>query len=114
MTHDLLDNYLKPGLTRDSLLSFLGQPHDEQVVQILIEGSTPPDSLNPENFNEIEDPKKANQYVNWFLANRQADTLITFHVGWRYDFDREMLKPNFLVVKMNADSVASDFWIEEK
>jgi hypothetical protein len=114
MTQDLLDNYLRPGLTRDSILTFLGQPHDEKIIYVAIEGATPPDSLNPDNFNQFDDTEKINQYANWVKSHRQPDTIILFHVGWRNDIKLKMQRPNFLVIKMNSDSIADDFWIEEK
>lgn len=93
MIKDLLDNYLRPGIHRDSILTLLGKPYLERIENRLPTGLDVPDSLS--NFNE------------WYAANGQPDTLMLYPVGW------STIDPNFLVIKFRPDSVAYEFWVEQ-
>ena len=110
MTKDLMDNYLKPGLHRDSILSLLGEPYLERIESRLPKGVHVPDSLSlvdPENFKSENQDRALDNFNQWYRANGQPDTLMLYPVGW------STIDPNFLVVKFSPDSIAYDFWIEQ-
>ena len=110
MTEDLLSSYLTTGLTRDSIFSLLGEPYSEEITLRLKKGVVTPDSISPHKFvgqpKELQDKKLA-EFNEWYQNNSQPDTLIIYPIGWSY------IDPNFLVIKMNPDSIAYDFWIEQ-
>jgi hypothetical protein len=110
MTKDLLENYLKPGIHRDSILAMLGQPDREKIEMRLPKGLEVPDSLSlisPENFKPENREKAQENYNEWMRKNWQPDTLMFFPVGW------STMDPNSLVIKFRPDSVAYEFWIEQ-
>lgn len=110
MMRDLLDNYLKPGIHRDSILTLLGEPYQEQVAYRLPKGLHTPDSLSlvdPENFKEENQEKALDNYNQWYAAHAQPDTLMLYPVGW------STIDPNFLAIKFRPDSIAYEFWIEQ-
>ena len=119
MTRDLLDNYLKPGLHRDSILTLLGEPYLDQIENRLPKGLEIPDSLslrdsvNYESLVDSQSLKKENQdkelkkFNEWYLRNSQQDTLMLYPVGW------STIDPNFLVIKFRPDNTAYEFWIEQ-
>jgi hypothetical protein len=119
MTEDLLENYLRPGIHRDSIQSLLGEPYLEQIEYRLPKGLDIPDSLslmdsvNLESLLDSVDFKKENQdeelnkFNKWYRTNSQPDTLMLYPVGW------STIDPNFLVIKFSPDSIAYEFWIEQ-
>jgi hypothetical protein len=120
MTEDLLMNYLRPGIHRDSVLILLGEPYLEEIEYRLPKGLDIPDSLSlavdsvgltslfdsldSKEKNQDEDLNKLNR---WYQTNSQPDTLMLYSVGW------STIDPNFLVIKFGPDSIAYDFWIEQ-
>jgi len=111
MTKDLLDNYLKPGIHRDSILTLLGKPYLEQIENRLPKGLEVPDSLSlvddSDNFKNETQEKTLDNFNQWVRANGQSDTLMLYPVGW------STIDPNFLVIKFRPDSIAYEFWIEQ-
>lgn len=110
MTRDLLDNYLKPGIHRDSILTLLGEPYLEKIENRLPKGLDVPDSLSlvdSENFKKENQEKALNNFNQWYRDNGQPDTLMLYPVGW------STIDPNFLVIKFRPDSIAYEFWIEQ-
>ncbi|GMQ28847.1 hypothetical protein [Algoriphagus confluentis] len=110
MTQDLLENYLKPGINRDSILGLLGPPSREKIEIRIPKGIEFPDSLslsNPENFKPENREKAQKNYNEWFLRNGQPDTLMFYPVGW------STIDPNSLVIKFSPDSISYEFWIEQ-
>lgn len=110
MTDDLLNNLLKPELTRDSVISLLGEPYSETVTRRLPKGISMPDSIAPHKYvgqpRELQDSILA-EFNAWHQANGQLDTLMLYPVGW------SMIDPNFLAVKLSPDSIAYEFWVEQ-
>lgn len=110
MTKDLLENYLRPGIHRDSILTLLGEPYLEQVENRLPKGLDVPDSLSlvdSENFEKGDKDKTLDNFNQWFKENSHPDTLMLYPVGW------SMIDLNFLVIKFGPDSIANEFWIEQ-
>ena len=110
MTKDLLENYLKPGIHRDSILTLLGEPYLEHVENRLPKGLDVPDSLSlvdSENFEKENQDKALDNFNQWYKDNGQPDTLMLYPVGW------STIDPNFLVIKFRPDSIANEFWIEQ-
>lgn len=110
MTRDLLDNYLKPGIHRDSILTLLGEPYLEQIENRLPKGLDVPDSLSlvdSGNFKKENQEKALDNFNQWYKDNGQPDTLMLYPVGW------STIDPNFLVIKFRPDSIAYEFWIEQ-
>lgn len=125
MTRDLMENYLKPGMSRDSILSLLGKPYLERIENRLPKGLDVPDSLSLGNdsvglvalFDSVDLQKKMeskikavkelDEFNTWYRTNSQPDTLMLYPVGW------STIDPNFLVIKFKADSTVCEFWIEQ-
>ena len=110
MTKDLLDNWLFAGISRDSIISLLGAPYSEGITPRLPKGLIPPDSISTLNFiNESKaiQEQKLKEFNDWFQRYSQLDTIMLYPVGW------SMIDPNFLAIKLNIDSTASDFWVEQ-
>jgi len=110
MTKDLLENYLRPGISRDSIIALLGQPYKEEIEMRLPKGIEVPDSLSlssPENFKPENRDKAQENFNEWLRKNWQPDTLMFYPVGW------STMDPNSLVIKFRPDSIAYEFWIEQ-
>ncbi|MEM9831791.1 MAG: hypothetical protein AAF944_14215 [Bacteroidota bacterium] len=110
MVDDLMQNYLKPGLTRDSIISLLGEPQVDGVEQRLPKGFVEPDSITFQSDSSSNPgySERWNQRVNqYFVAHAQPDTLMSYFVGW------STMDHMYLVVKLNPDSVAYDYWVEQ-
>jgi len=110
MTKDLLENYLKPGIPRDSILLLLGEPYLERIENRLARGVEIPDSLSYHNLDGLstEQRDKHNDNLNaWLDSNSQSDTLMYYPVGW------STIDPRFLIIKFKPDSTAYEFWIEQ-
>ena len=110
MTNDLIENYLKPGMHRDSIILLLGRPYLETIENRLPKGVEVPDSLS---FTDSENLRKENRdrtfknFNDWYKTHSQPDTLMFYPVGW------STIDPNFLVIKLRPDSVAYEFWVEQ-
>lgn len=108
MTKDLLENHLKVGLTRNSVVALLGQPYKDRIENRLPKGIEIPDSLsltgNVKFKNNNDAIKKYNEFVR---LNSKPDTLMLYPVGW------STIDPNFLVVKFDKNGIVRDFWIEQ-
>lgn len=109
MTDDLKDNYLRPGMTKDSVLALLGTPYMDKIVMVP-DGMETPDSLQIWNFT-IE-PKEAQlrrlkEYNDWHRNSLQPDTLLTYSVGW------SGMDPKFLKIKFNNHGVVKEFRVEQ-
>jgi hypothetical protein len=110
MTTDLLNNYLKPGIHRDSILILLGTPYLEQIENRLPKGLDVPDSLSlvdSVNFRSENQAKALRNFNEWYKDNGQPDALMLYPVGW------STIDPIFLVIKFRPDSTAYEFWIEQ-
>ncbi len=125
MTTDLLENYLKPGLTRDSILLLLGKPYFDGIENRLPKGLKIPDSLSlgidsvgvaslfdsvdlqMKNNSKIKVEKELKEFNSWYMANSQPDTLMLYPVGW------STIDPNFLAIKFKVDGTAYEFWVEQ-
>ena len=110
MTMDLMENYLKPGMHRDSILSLLGRPYLEKIEKRLPKGLEVPDSLsfaNSENLKKENRDRALKNFNDWYSSNGQPDTLMFYPVGW------STIDPNFLVIKFRSDSIAYGFWVEQ-
>ena len=110
MTRDLLENHLKPGIHRDSIILLLGRPYLEKIENRLPKGLQLPDSLSlvdSVNFRKENRDKALKNYNDWYTAHGQLDTLMFYPVGW------STIDPNFLVIKFRPDSTAYEFWIEQ-
>jgi hypothetical protein len=107
MTRDLLDNYLRPGIHRDSLLILLGPPYLERIEHRLEKGLDVPDSLSLVNLKNENQEKALQNLRRWSTEHGQPDTLMLYPVGW------STIDPNFLVIKFRPDSTAYEFWIEQ-
>jgi hypothetical protein len=119
MARDLLENYLKPGIHRDSILTLLGLPYLERIENRLPKGLEVPDSLSligsvnleslidSVNFKNENRDTSLQKYNEWYRKNSQPDTLMLYPVGW------STIDPNFLVIKFTGDSNAYEFWIEQ-
>jgi hypothetical protein len=110
MTNDLIENYLKPGMHRDSIILLLGRPYLETIENRLSKGVEVPDSIS---FTDSENLKKENRdrtvknFNDWYKTHSQPDTLMFYPVGW------STIDPNFLVIKLRPDSIAYEFWVEQ-
>ena len=84
MTDDLLNNYLKPGITRDSILTLLGEPYSETISSRLPKGLSTPDSIALNKYvgepRELQD-KILTEYNAWHKKNGQLNTLMLYPVG---------------------------------
>lgn len=110
MTKDLLQNHLKPGLTKDSILKLLGPAYEDKIESRLAEGVKVPDSLH--TWKYVSEPKKVQdaklkQFNDWMRDHGQPDTLLFYPVGW------STIDPNLLVVKFNDQGIAYKFWVEQ-
>lgn len=109
MTKDLLQNQLKPGITKDSILKLLGPAYEDKIVSRLAEGVEVPDSLHIWKYGSepkrVQD-KKLKEYNDWMHDHGQPDILF-YPVGW------STIDPNFLVVKFNDRGIAYKFWVEQ-
>jgi len=110
MTSDLLQNYLRPGIHRDSILLLLGTPYLERIENRTPRGLDAPDSLSFFNLDSLS-PKEREKLVDdvneWHRSNSQPDTLMYYPVGW------STIDPRFLIIKFKPDSTAYEFWIEQ-
>ncbi|MEJ6979682.1 hypothetical protein WG906_04425 [Pedobacter sp. P351] len=110
MTEDLLKNYLKTGLSKDSIIALLGKPYSDKIEQRLPKGMSIPDSIsytNSENIRADSNGRIMNQINEFMRLNSQPDTLMLYPVGW------STIDPNFLVVKLDDQGQAIEFWIEQ-
>ncbi|MBX2963692.1 MAG: hypothetical protein KF687_14360 [Cyclobacteriaceae bacterium] len=110
MTNDLLENYLKPGIHRDSIILLLGRPYLEKIENRLPKGLQVPDSLSlidSVNFRKENRDKALKNYNDWYAAHGRPDTLMFYPVGW------STIDPKFLVIKFKSDSTAYEFWVEQ-
>ncbi|MDO1451285.1 hypothetical protein Q0590_33735 [Rhodocytophaga aerolata] len=110
MTKDLFENYLKPGVHRDSILILLGQPYSEKIENRIPKGIEFPDSLSltdSVNFRKENQERALKNINDWMKTYGQPDTLMFYPVGW------SMIDPNFMVIKFRHDSTAYEFWIEQ-
>ncbi len=110
MTKDLMENYLKPGMHRDSIILLLGRPYLETIENRLPKGLVVPDSLSftdSENLKEENRDRTVKNFNDWYKTHGQPDTLMFYPVGW------STIDPNFLVIKLRPDSIAYEFWVEQ-
>ena len=125
MTKDLLENHLKPGMTRDSILAMLGKPYFDGIENRLPKGLKIPDSLSlgidsvglaslfdsvdfqKKHDSKIKADKELKEFNSWYRANSQPDTLMLYPVGW------STIDPKCLVIKFRPDNTAYEFWIEQ-
>jgi len=101
MTMDLIKNYLRPGMQRDSIILLLGQPYMEKVDYRLPKGLNVPDSVS--NIDSIGMEK----FNEWHGKFSQPDTIMRYPVGW------STIDPNFLIIKLGRDNTVADFWVEQ-
>lgn len=104
MTTDLMENYLRPGMPRDSIIILLGRPYLEKIENRLPKGLEVPDSLS---ISESLDTIRLEKFNTWYKTNSQPDTIMRYPIGW------STIDPNFLIIKLGQDSTATDFWIEQ-
>mgnify|MGYP007060710950 FL=1 len=104
MTTDLMENYLRPGMQRDSILILLGRPYLEKIENRLPKGLEVPDSLS---ISESLDTSRVEKFNIWYKTNSQPDTIMRYPIGW------STIDPNFLIIKLGQDNTAIDFWIEQ-
>ena len=113
MVNDLFTNHLKKGLHRDKVIELLGKPYDETVTRRLPTGMSIPDTIALDKYfeqpSELQDSILA-AYNAWHQANGKLDTLMFYPIGWHSGFG---IDPDFLVVKLNIDSLTIDFWTEQ-
>jgi hypothetical protein len=110
MTTDLLENYLKSGLHRDSIVQLLGLPYLERIENRTPRGLAAPDSISFFGLDTLsveEKNKLVDESNEWRGLYSQPDTLMYYPIGW------STIDPRFLIIKFNADSVACEFWIEQ-
>ena len=101
MTKDLIKNYLRPGIQRDSIIILLGQPYMEKIEYRLPNGLEVPDSLSS------IDPIGIEKFNDWHNKFSQPDTIMRYPIGW------STIDPNFLIIKLGQDSTVIDFWTEQ-
>ena len=103
MTSDLMENYLRPGMQRDSILILLGRPYLEKIENRLPKGLEVPDSISTRDFDSV----RTERFNTWFQTNSQPDTIMRYPIGW------STIDPNFLIIKLKSDSTVAEFWIEQ-
>jgi len=129
MTNDLLENYLKPAMTRDSILNMLGKPYFDGIENRPPKGIEIPDSLslamdsaglaslldsadlqtkNKRDSSKIKTARELKEFNAWYKAHSHPDTLMLYPVGW------STMDPNFLVIKFRPDGTAYEFWVEQR
>lgn len=101
MTTDLMENYLRPGIQRDSIIILLSRPYWEKIEYRLPKGLVVPDSVSGIDSIGIE------KFNDWQSKFSQPDTIMRYPIGW------STIDPNFLIIKMGQDSTVTDFWIEQ-
>ncbi|GAB2790590.1 hypothetical protein GCM10027275_39410 [Rhabdobacter roseus] len=110
MIDDLLENYLKPGLEKDSILALLGKPYTDGIGPRLPKDIVIPDSLDINTLvnlkGKIRD-KKFEELDEFHRLNSKLDTLMLYPVG------QSVMDPNFLVIKLDGNGKASEFWVEQ-
>lgn len=104
MTKDLIENYLRPGMHRDSIIILLGRPYLEKIENRLPKGLEVPDSLS---ISESLDTTQLEKFNTWYETNSQPDTLMRYPIGW------STIDPIFLIIKLRSDSTTFEFWIEQ-
>ena len=110
MVDDLMHNHLKPGMSRNDVLTLLGKPYKDGIEQRLPKGVVIPDSLSLTKSNNLkqESQQKVVEGINEFYrSHSQPDTLMLYPVGW------STIDPNFLVVKLNGNGVVGEYWVEQ-
>jgi hypothetical protein len=96
MTKDLMQNHLRPGMKRGSIISLLGQPYIERIEDGLPKGLKVPDSL----LN-----KRIEKSYDWYSKHSQRFIIM------RYPIDLRSNIPYFLAIKLGQDSTVIDFEI---
>ncbi|MBX2829461.1 MAG: hypothetical protein KTR22_14955 [Flavobacteriaceae bacterium] len=85
MVHDLMDNHLEIGQTKEEVLEFLGIPSEDGFRKRIIEGRIPPDSLEIDRILEMEQPNKERlfqQLLKWNDENSEHVKMVSYYVGW--------------------------------
>ena len=101
MTTDLMENYLRPGMHRDSIVTLLGRPYLEKIEYRPPKGFVVPDSLSSIDSVGIE------KFNDWHSKFSRPDTIMRYPIGW------STIDPNFLIIELGQDSTVTDFWIEQ-
>jgi hypothetical protein len=110
MVQDVIDNRLKAGMTRTSVVALLGQPYKEEVERRLPKNTILPDSIsltNPENLRPENADRAVAEINNFYRLYAKPVRIMRYPVGW------STIDPNFLIVKLNKSGLVEDYWLEQ-
>jgi hypothetical protein len=110
MVQDVIDNRLKSGMTRKSILDLLGQPYKEGIERRLPKNTILPDSIsatNPENLRPENAKKSVAGLNNFYRLYAKPVRIMRYPVGW------STMDPNFLIIKLDTNCLVGDYWIEQ-
>jgi hypothetical protein len=109
MVQDLMENQLKPGMSRREVLNLLGTPYRDGIEQRMPRGSSVPDSIAQATSKSTpqNQQKALDRFNSYYKAHSQPDTLMLYPVGW------SIIDPNFLAIQFNGKGQVREYWIEE-
>ncbi len=110
MVQDVIDNHLKIGMSRRSVLVLLGKPLQEGIEQRLPDSTIVPDSVsfdNPENLKPENKDRVLLEINKFYKSHSKPVMLIRYAVGW------SLIDPNYLVIRLNNKGMVEAFWKEQ-
>jgi len=107
MVQDVMQHYLKPGQSRETVLALLGPPYQEKIERQLPADKPLPDSLDA-LISTNRDPAKSAALIRqinaFYQQNARPDTVMLYPVGW------STIDPNFLVIRLSGKGKVKRFW----
>jgi len=110
MTRDLLNNYLKKGLTKNDVIQLLGTPLSDTIGSFLPETLKLPDTLSVNYaLKKTEYEKKEIEAIRntWYQQNYKSAPMITYSAGW------DLVDPVLLEIILDENDIVIDFWLNQ-
>jgi len=108
MIDDLLENHLKVGMSKNSIIHLLGEPNKDTIELYIPKGIKLPDSLKFKNKQLLIVKDDRINYINeWYHKNYKSARFLSYPVGW------SLIDPLTLKIMLDEKYKIVDFWIKE-
>ena len=106
MVNDILENHLRKGMSKSSIIELLGKPNTDALDYYLPNNKKLPDSLEIDYDYDKDVDKKIELISEWYKKNQKSAPMLKYHLGWT------LIDTVSLEIILN-EGIVIDYWVKQ-